>query len=286
MNEKDIVLRPSEKRDEPELKKLWHDVFGDGPEYIDRFFTNVYEPGMAVVVQAGDSLASAVYMMPIGNLVLPDGSSMPASVSYAFATFPEFRSRGYGGKAAEEAVLRSHAEGLYAATICPAEDSLFSYYAERTGYSDWFYVNEKTVAPSNTPARLYRTDASDYERRREQILGDRAHIEFSEKFMRYQQELCISSGGGLYLFETQDEFGCCCAETDGKGGLFIKELLCEDTDPEKTAPDVAAALGAGPALVRYPAESGEGRRFAMLRFPEWMPKPQSVKPAWYGFAFD
>ena len=46
-----MTPRPSCKGDENALKALWREVFGDTDEYIDAFFQNVYQPGMASVIE-------------------------------------------------------------------------------------------------------------------------------------------------------------------------------------------------------------------------------------------
>ena len=56
-----MTPRPSRKGDENALKALWREVFGDTDEYIDAFFQNVYQPGMASVIEEDGTVVAAAY---------------------------------------------------------------------------------------------------------------------------------------------------------------------------------------------------------------------------------
>ena len=59
-----MTPRPSRKGDENALKALWREVFGDTDEYIDAFFQNVYQPGMASVIEEDGTVVAAAYAVP------------------------------------------------------------------------------------------------------------------------------------------------------------------------------------------------------------------------------
>ena len=61
-----MTPRPSRKGDENALKALWREVFGDTDEYIDAFFQNVYQPGMASVIEEDGTVVAAAYAVPFG----------------------------------------------------------------------------------------------------------------------------------------------------------------------------------------------------------------------------
>ena len=61
-----MTPRPSHKSDEKALKALWREVFGDTDEYIDAFFQNVYQPGMASVIEEDGTVVAAAYAVPFG----------------------------------------------------------------------------------------------------------------------------------------------------------------------------------------------------------------------------
>ena len=81
-----MTPRPSRKGDENALKALWREVFGDTDEYIDAFFQNVYQPGMASVIEEDGTVVAAAYAVPFGAV----------RYIFAVATKPEYRGRGYG----------------------------------------------------------------------------------------------------------------------------------------------------------------------------------------------
>ena len=108
-----MTPRPSRKGDENALKALWREVFGDTDEYIDAFFQNVYQPGMASVIEEGGTVVAAAYAVPFGAV----------RYIFAVATRPEYRGRGYG-----RAVVFAAAGGE-PAYLCPASATLRCWYA-------------------------------------------------------------------------------------------------------------------------------------------------------------
>ena len=82
-----MTPRPSRKGDENALKALWREVFGDTDEYIDAFFQNVYQPGMASVIEEDGTVVAAAYAVPFGAV----------RYIFAVATRPEYRGRRRAG---------------------------------------------------------------------------------------------------------------------------------------------------------------------------------------------
>ena len=282
------ILRTSQPGDEPALKRIWHTVFGDSMAYIDAFFDRVYSPSDALLMEVGGDIVSAVYILPIGSLKLPDGATFPCTVSYAFATLPAFRSRGYGALIANAAVEKTFSDGFSAATICPAEDSLFNYYAEKVGYCDYYYANERvhTAVVSSAIGNIRAVSASEYAEMRECLLIRQAHIAFGKKYMAYQAYLC-SKSGGLFAIETSEGMGCCAAEKMPDGSVLVKELLIQDVPADDAVSLIQMAIPAEKHIVRSPAIGANiGRRFAMLYAKDVPQLPADSPAPWYGFAFD
>ncbi|MGE4483981.1 MAG: GNAT family N-acetyltransferase [Oscillospiraceae bacterium] len=282
------ILRSSLPGDEPALKRIWHTVFGDNMDYIDAFFERVYSPSSALLMEVDGNIASAVYILPIGSLKLPGGETYPCTVSYAFATLPAFRSRGYGALIAKAAVEKTFSDGFSAATICPAEDSLFNYYTEKVGYGDYFYSDEHvyTAFDSAAKGKIRAAAASEYSEMRENLLNSRAHIAFDKKYIEYQEFLC-SRSGGLFAIESDAGIGCCAAEKMPDGSVLVKELLTPDIRADDAVSLLQRAIPAGKYIVRSPAiGTGRGLRFAMLYVKEVPELPAGSSAPWYGFAFD
>ncbi|MBR4578116.1 MAG: hypothetical protein IKO22_00735 [Oscillospiraceae bacterium] len=115
--------RPSRPGEETALRELWTAVFGDEGAFLDLFFSEIYRPGMARVMEAEGRIVSAAYALPFGE----------ALYIYAVGTLPAFRGRGCG-----RAVTLAAAGGK-PAYLCPASESLKRWYGESMGAvpADW-----------------------------------------------------------------------------------------------------------------------------------------------------
>jgi len=271
------TYRVSRSGDETGLKHIWKTVFGDSDEYIDAFFQNMYTPGCARLCESNGQIVSAAYLLELGNLVSPDIPAVPATVLYAFATLPEWRGAGIGGKVCN--MLLRDSKGT-ARTVCPAEDSLFGYYKTCYGYEHFFYVYEKQLFAAKKPIDIYRVSASAYGEMREKLLHDRTHIRYSGKVLRYQQLLCRNTGGDMIGFE-----GGCAAYELRDGAVVLKELLTSGS-VDNAAAAVCSALKMERAVFRtpYTGKLGNKRPFAMV-MPDYFITAQITAP-WFGFAFD
>lgn len=158
--ENNAEIRPAEPADRGEIERIWKTVFGDDQEYIDCFLDHYYEAGSAMVLAIGGTIISAVHMVPLGNLVLPEtrtsesnsrvsnscDSNLRTSNScasiYSFATLPEYQGKGYGKSLLQAAIAEMKRVGYQYDVICPAEESLFGYYQKHFGYHKFFTVRE------------------------------------------------------------------------------------------------------------------------------------------------
>ncbi len=281
-------IRLSRPGDEASLRQIWHDVFGDDFEYVDGFLDNAYAAGDAIVMDNGEKIVSMVFLLPIGKFVTPENKEgIPCTVSYAFATPKEFRSRGYGRKIANYAVGHSFDTGSYVNTIVPAEDSLFGYYEKNVDYTEYFRTNECELMREEitaAPLPFKKVSAAEYSDAREAVLADRAHVAFSERFLGYQHYLSARSGGAMFVFES----GSVATAELFNNIAVVKELLCSDDEFMPALAAIAGACSAEKFFVRTPVKSdSEGRRFAMLKTAAGTDiETKSDIPAWYGFAFD
>jgi len=280
------LIRLSRDGEESALSHIWSEVFGDTDEYIAGFFTHVYEPGGAVVAEVNGRAVSCAHLFHLGDIT--DGDwGVGCTVSYAFGTLEEYRGRGLGGRVAQKAAEISENDKNAAATICPAEDSLFGYYEKKVGYSDFFYCTGARYTACRTPAgcgKLREVSAGEYSEIREKLLFGRTHVRLLPSLMKYQERLSKTSGGGLYVIELDDVL-CCAAVEGGRSGMFVKELLCPAESREICAGLLMRSKGAEDCFVRMPVCDGDTfRRHAMLR--KKFDVPISEKLPWYGFCFD
>ena len=269
-----LKYRASQPGDEMALKELWKTVFGDEESYIDGFFENMYD--RAFVCEDDGRIVSAVHLLDIGEYVR-DGKAEPATVLYAFATLPEYRGKGIGGKLSDMLIEES-AETFR--TVCPAEESLFAYYEKRYGYGSRFEVfEEKLENFSKTDEKVAAepVSAQEYGKLREEFLSDVPHIRFNERALNYQRFLCKSSGGDMLSFEFDGKKGIAAFEVYGGCAVF-KEVLYSG-ECKKALSKIAEGAGAHSAVIRKPADGGKfDRDFAMAM--------GEAEGGYYGFAFD
>lgn len=130
------MIRLAEKKDIPELKALWRDVFQEEEAYLDAFFIKIFKGENALLYEEDGRIAAALHMVPYSMVV--DGVEHPLLYLYAIGTLPEYRGKGYAGDITREALRVAEDRGYSAAFLVPAEESLFLWY-ERMGFETVFY---------------------------------------------------------------------------------------------------------------------------------------------------
>ena len=122
------------------LRSLWHETFGDPPEYVDAFYGCFGSDikGFAVTDSRG-RVCSALSCYVCGSF-----EERPVYVSYAICTAEELRGRGLAG------MLTGHVRDTVLSRggisiVSPAERSLEAFY-ERLGYEPFFYASEQAAA--------------------------------------------------------------------------------------------------------------------------------------------
>lgn len=274
-------LRKSVPGDEPRLKALWREVFGDTEEYIDGFFEKLYTPGMAQVYLVDGEIVSAAYVLKLGEYVA-EGSWTPCRVIYAYGTHPAYRGRGFGGRVLEAAVGEATRSGLGA--VCPAEPSLFGFY-EKYGFKPVFGATVRECTDVGLPltGSAALVTVRGYAALREELLHGREHIDFDLRALEYQELLCKRSGGGLY-YVVSDGVRCCAAVEVEGDRANIRELLVPSGSVYNAAALVSRAVGCPRFSYRTPPRQGDADTpFAMLH-TDSVRSPSGL--AWFGFAFD
>ncbi|MGM9522236.1 MAG: GNAT family N-acetyltransferase [Oscillospiraceae bacterium] len=278
-------LRLSLLGDEPGLKHIWKTVFGDSEADIDAFFERLYTPGRALVCEAEGKLVSAAYVVPLGELAVPEGQRIPCSVVYALGTLPEYRAHGIGRRIAAKAAALSCASGV--GVICPAEPWLFDFYADCAGFAECFNVYEASGSDAGTSlfGSVRRVVPDEYSALRRRLLSDRVYIDYNRDAMAYQEYLCTSSGGGLYSVTAAGVQCAAAVEVRGEKAV-IKELIVPTGRVYDPAALICRALKLREFTYRTPIRPGEeGRPFAMIRNTPVSDTPDTGL-SWFGFAFD
>ena len=282
----EYVIRTAGSQDIPELKSLWKTAFGDGDQYIDMFFDDLYRPENTLVCCVEGRVASAAYVVELGEFVTAGGDRRPCRAVYAFATLPELRGMGLGSAVIERAADMSCRDGAVG-VICPAQYSLFDYYRSRGGYRDHFYIYEASSSGQGMLAygSARRVDAQEYSQIRRRLLKGRDYIDFSPEAMRFQEKICTMSGGGLFSVAASG-VRCAAAAEMRDGEILIKELVVPTGTLHMPALITARALGKESFTYRTPVRPGEeGIPFAMARGIS-DGEEEDTGLGWYGFAFD
>ena len=223
------------------LRSLWCEVFGDAPDYVDRFYENFDADivGYVVTDETG-TVCSALTCHLCGTY-----ESLPVYVSYAVCTREDFRGQGLASKLisfVRDKVI--DAGGL--SIVSPAEPSLVSYYAE-LGYEPHFFTAERAVMSPEfdfeeyddfdefdldiegadpTPFRaqidLQPIPAEKYNKYREAFLAGQPHIEPSSEMLSLIESESMN-GCGLYLINRGDAI-CAIGHAD-PASVIITELI-------------------------------------------------------------
>ena len=273
--------RISRQSDLPALRALWATAFGDGADYIDRFFTVYWRPERMLVLEAdGAPRAMAAWFdMP---LVSAQGATLPAAYLYAVATEPPYRGRGLAGQLLDYAAEYLAGRGYAALTTVPASPSLRGFFAG-CGFSERFSLDRRRIDPDTRGegVEIFPVNAAQYGRLRESRLAGGTHVACSGDALGYQAAICDLTGGGLYRV---GESGCACAEVWGDA-LIVKELLVPEGETGGAAAALLARHPAARCEVRTPCAGGAGEAFAMLR--ELAPLPEAFRrDGYFGLAFD
>jgi len=230
--------RLTEISDQPRLRQIWSRSFGEGPEYPLAFF-RCYPSPVGITAEVGGTPVSAMHLMEDLALIR-EGEERPCPYLYALATDPEHRENGLGGEVLS-ALTELALDKWGSAFVRPDTPELADWYS-RFGYAPATFMEELELAADSLPeprqALVHTgTDGAGYGRLRELLLADRPHIRFGGKALKYLEECCRLSGGGLFLLQYGDEAGCAAAELAGDT-LLISELLC----PRRFAPFLLSAL--------------------------------------------
>lgn len=298
MNQSGGILRLAENHDEAMLKTLWKTVFKDSDADISHFFNTWFSPELTVVIDNGNQPVSAAYILPVGNLVFPDGGRINCAMIYAVATKPGLRRCGYGELVTREAARIAVQKGFPAIVLKPGNDGLFGFYLKHTPFKEYFNVFETEFLPgelslSESPYSISPVAPEEYRLLRSKLLQGCTYIDMDEKSLSYLHYLCASTGGGMYaLSRNGKKVGCAAVELE-QTRVSVKELLL-DTDCQlaDAVSAVSAAFTADKYYVRSPYENHGANTSNLKRFGMMMTSPgraemsvtQGIK--WYGPAFD
>lgn len=226
-----IEFRPPRPEEEPHLRELFTEAFGDDG-FTDLFFRRGYGPERCLAAFDGGLLAALHWF----DCTL---EGKKAAYIYGIATFKACRGKGIGSALIRQAVDHLKHLGYGAIFLVPAEPSLFGYY-EHLDFRPVSTIRQARIS-AGTPLPLRPLTAAEYAESRKNLLP--AHS-------------LIQEGPCLALLEGYAEFYAAGGALAAVSGDMVWELLGNISD----APGLIAALGLDAATVRTP---GPGRPFAM-----------------------
>lgn len=298
MNQSGGILRLAENHDEAMLKTLWKTVFKDSDADILYFFNAWFSPELTVVIDNGNQPVSAAYILPVGNLVMPDGARINCAMIYAVATKEGLRRCGYGELVTREAARIAVQKGFPAVVLKPGNDGLFEFYLKHTPFKEYFDIFETEFSPgalslSESPYFISPIEPEEYRWLRVKLLRGCTYIDMDEKSLSYLQYLCASTGGGMYaLSRDEKKVGCAAIERE-QTSMSVKELLldtgCQLADAVSA---ISAVFPADKYYVRSPYENHGANRSNLKRFGMMTTSPGRAEMSvtqgirWYGPAFD
>ena len=240
----------------PQLRRLWQEAFGDGPEELDAFFDEVFSPDRCRCITEEEQAVAALYWL--------DGRvyDRPIAYLYAIATAKGHRGRGLCSSLMADTHRLLKELGYAGCVLVPGEKGLFLMYGDM-GYQVCARIREFSCKAADTPIPLRQLTGEEYAALRRRYLPEGGVIQEGENLVYLQK---------LTRFYAGEDFLACGAVKEGT--LLCPELL---GNPE-AASGMVTALGVSGGVFRTP---GGGREFAMYH-----PLSDAPAPTYFGLAFD
>ena len=253
-----MIIKSPTTEDQPRLRQLWKQAFGDSDAFLDDFFHTAFHPSRCLCIWEEDSLASAIYWF--------DCALGGQKIAYLYALATDTRHRGKG--LARKLMMRLHdlleSRGYRAALLVPGSESLSALY-RTMGYDFCGGIRTFSCTATQDSLSLRPVTPEEYALLRRQYLPEGSVIQEGAAldFLATQAQLYAGDG---FLLAAQ-------AEQEELMGL---ELLGNRT----AAAAIVRALGCKSGWFRIP---GTQKQFAMFR-PLGI--GTNAPPAYFAFAFD
>ena len=126
--------------DQERLEELWRICFGDSNSFIRLFFDHVYKDENTLLFRKSGRIVSALFAIPY-QMILNQKIISTAYIC-GVSTDPQERNKGYMSQLLNESVAWLKEKNYRAATLMPAEEWLYDYYAS-FGYEEAFLTSER-----------------------------------------------------------------------------------------------------------------------------------------------
>lgn len=258
-----IQIRFAEYSDIESLKQIWNLCFHDDEAYIDFFYTNKFKPEQTVLLLENNVIAAMLTMLPL-SLSTPNLGTFNLRMLYAIATHPDYQGRGLASKLINYCNDLLKEEKVNMSVLVPASKDLFGFYY-KLGYINGFYIRESILSleqikgfQNNTTddCSIAPIDANEYNMLRNNILKDRANIQYPDEDITYQKKLSKTVSSDIYKIEFENTAGCAVIERLSEDKIFIKEILLDDIYLQSALKHIAKLFPAEQYIVRTPAHMG------------------------------
>lgn len=237
-----------DKGDLPWLKSLWYDAFGDEPGLVNAFFDLLPSMGSGIVAEFYGELFGAAYIL-YADLFLPKQPPKKLAYIYGVAVDKAAQGQGIGRQLVRCCIQRAREQGADICCTLPAEPSLYGWYAENCGLVPASSCVFEEVYPSDADIDIRELYADEYSYRRIDLLAGRPYVSLYYDWLRFQEVIFKTYGGGFYAYKD----GIACGYLDGDT-LLIKEAL---GDAPEFIPALCGKLGAKKAVIRRAAAVGK-----------------------------
>ena len=207
-------IRFAKKDDKEDIVRLWHDVFGDSGEYINRFLNKYDALKYALIVSK--PIKAALFMLPVK--LCCKGQALDGRYIYAVMTDKNYRSQGLCSQLMQRAHEMVAENGEHFCVLVPAERTLFDFYA-KFGYSDkGLKLKSERIAfddMENTPFDVCECGFEEFVKMRDEYFSKKAYFKWDKTALSYNfDEIKLSNGKILKISSPKDEFYAVCYKRD------------------------------------------------------------------------
>ncbi len=192
-----IEIRYARPGETEAIRALWNHCFPGDELYREYFFTWLYKPEQALVALSDGRLAAMLHQIPQA-FVAPDGGVMPARYLYAIGTHEEFRGRGLCGALLDQTFFDMHLRREGLATLVPASESLFRFYA-RFGFEPVFDCDEPATVDVSGMKAASPSDVTALAALYERHYGARVRLRRDEAWWHSLLRECRAFGQRIWL---------------------------------------------------------------------------------------
>lgn len=236
------------EKDVPWLKSLWIEAFGDAPGLVDTFFELLPSMGAGLVAEFYGELFGAAYVL-YTELHTPNEPPKKIAYIYGVAVDEPAQGQGIGAGLVRACMRYAWEQGADICCTLPAEPSLYGWYSESCELAPVSFCTLEELAPLDSGIEIKELYADEYSYRRIDLLKAKPYISLYYDWLRFQEAIFKTYGGGFYAYKD----GVACGYLDGDT-LMIKEAL---NDAPEFIPVLCRKLGAKKAVVRRPAAEGQ-----------------------------